>query len=445
MSNSTIAKKKEDKTVKTGSRHVGSRVWQHQILSKLLRGDLGFYEEPSNYASHTLHAFAAKFPPQLPKIFIERLTKPGDIILDPMVGSGTTLVEAVLLNRIGIGFDIDPLALKLCRVKTTPIEPIQLQEAGQRAHQRAATYLEKPKLLERFFAKFDTATSSFIEYWFAPTTKQELAALVLAIEKEEEAVIREFLEVLFSSIIVTKSGGVSLARDLAHTRPHKDETKIPKSALEQFLFKLSKSTKGVSEMSLGSQPPIIQRADCRFLPLKNETVDCIVTSPPYANAIDYMRAHKFSLVWWGHSTKNLSELRAEYIGSERTKKVKQWELPSGCQKTVSAVRQLDTQRAAVLEKYLFDMSAAIGEMYRVLHRKRVALIVVGPSTMRGCRIETHELLAEIGEAKGFLLVYIGQRDLDRNRRMMPARFGNNGQSMIEQRMHEEFVVGLLKP
>ena len=244
---------------------------------------------------------------------------------------------------------------------------------------------------------------------------------------------------------MTKSGGVSLARDLAHTRPHKDKTKVPKNALEQFLFRLTKSSKSVSGMILGSQPPIIERADCRRLPLKNETVDCIITSPPYANAIDYMRAHKFSLVWWGHSTKDLSELRAEYIGSERTGKKEPKELPDGCRKTVLSVKRLDTQKAAVLEKYLFEMSAAIGEMHRVLHHKRVALIVVGPSTMRGYRVETHELLAEIGESKGFSLVYIGQRELDRNRRMMPARFGNNGHSMIEQRMHEEFVIGLLKP
>ena len=196
MANSTAVRERAGGVVGAGSRRAASRNWQYQILSKLLRGDLGFYGEPSNYASHTLHAFAAKFPPQLPRIFIERLTKPGDIVLDPMVGSGTTMVEAVLLNRIGIGFDIDPLALKICRVKTTSAELGRLLEAGQRAHRRAAGYLEQTKLLERFFARFDSSTMDFLEYWFAPKTRLELAALVLAIEKEE-AFVREFLEVLF--------------------------------------------------------------------------------------------------------------------------------------------------------------------------------------------------------------------------------------------------------
>jgi DNA modification methylase len=79
------------------------------IMRDLLNLDLDFHEETSTYSSHALHAFAAKFPPQLPGIFIDRLTKPGDTVLDPMNGSGTTTLEAYLHNRRAIGCDIDPL------------------------------------------------------------------------------------------------------------------------------------------------------------------------------------------------------------------------------------------------------------------------------------------------------------------------------------------------
>lgn len=95
------------------------------VLQELLQGDLDFRGHDSSYASHNLHAFAAKFPPQLPRLFIEKLTQPGETVLDPMVGSGTTLVEAILLGRRAIGFDIDPLALHLCRVKTTPLDSMK--------------------------------------------------------------------------------------------------------------------------------------------------------------------------------------------------------------------------------------------------------------------------------------------------------------------------------
>ncbi len=78
----------------------------HRALSVILAGDLNFHSRASNYASHSLHAFAAKFPPQLPRVFIEGLTEKGETVLDPMMGSGTAIVEAFLCGRKAIGLDI---------------------------------------------------------------------------------------------------------------------------------------------------------------------------------------------------------------------------------------------------------------------------------------------------------------------------------------------------
>lgn len=63
---------------------------------------------------HALHSFPSRFPPQLPAHFIEALTKPGDVVMDPMAGSGTTVLEAVPLGRHGLGFDLDPLSVLQC-------------------------------------------------------------------------------------------------------------------------------------------------------------------------------------------------------------------------------------------------------------------------------------------------------------------------------------------
>ena len=96
-------------------------------LMAVLAEDLEFHGMRTAYATHNLHSFPAKFPPQLPRKFILSLTEPGDTVLDPMAGSGTTLLEARLAGRHAIGFDIDPLALLLCRVKLSPLS------AGQAA------------------------------------------------------------------------------------------------------------------------------------------------------------------------------------------------------------------------------------------------------------------------------------------------------------------------
>jgi DNA modification methylase len=181
------------------------------------------------------------------------------------------------------------------------------------------------------------------------------------------------------------------------------------------------------------------------MPLGDEVIDLIVTSPPYANVIDYMRAHKFSLVWLRESVVNLTELRVRYIGSEKINGTQYAELPD---KTASIIRQLeerDRRKSSILRKYFTEMQAVLADMYRVLRKDAPAIIVVGPSLMRGIDVQTHHCLAEMAQETGFSVIGVVQRSLDRNKRMMPARFGKKTDTMIEQRMHEEYVIGLLKP
>jgi DNA modification methylase len=238
---------------------------------------------------------------------------------------------------------------------------------------------------------------------------------------------------------------VSLARDLAHSRPHLDHSKDPKNAIEQFTTRFHKNIKSIAHITTDGLAAVQLAADARSMPLLSDSIDLIVTSPPYANAIDYMRAHKFSLVWFHESVKTLSQLRAQYIGSERTIGAKDIPLPQGVEGIIRQLAQCDTSKAAILRKYFVEMHAVMAEMYRVLRSDCAAIIVVGPSIMRGIDVPTHHCLAEIAHTIGFSVVGVVQRLLDRNKRMMPARFGMKTNLMIEQRMHEEYVIGLLKP
>jgi hypothetical protein len=415
----------------------------HEKLERLLAGDLEFHGESSRYSSHALHAFAAKFPPQLPRLFIEELTTPGDAVLDPMMGSGTTIVEALLRGRRGVGVDIDPLARMICRVKTSHIASEKALAAGTDALWRAgrATDAEVRKLLD----SFDESSREFIDYWFLPATQEQLGRLLIAVNDEPDDKIREFLLLVFSSVIITKSGGVSLARDLAHSRPHKDRTKEPRHALEQFRRALGRAVAAVGELEHHGGDIQIVEGDARDLPVESSSVDLIVTSPPYANALDYMRAHKFSLVWLGESIKWLGEHRSRYIGSERIDVDLSEKLPPSTEGVLAELKARDPKKEKVVRKYFLDMRRAMGEMFRVLKPNCPAVVVVGTSTMRGYAIPTQECLADLARGLRFDVVGIAERKLDRNRRMMPARFQKSADSMIEQRMHEEYIIALLKP
>jgi len=256
-------------------------------LNTLLKSDLDFHNQISSYSSHNFHSFPAKFPPQLPELFIQGLTDPNDIVLDPMVGSGTTLLEAYLTNRKGIGFDIDPLALKISKVKTTNLNHKKLMEYSRRICSNAKNDLENKidGLTCLLKNRFDSKSKDFLDYWFLPKVQLELFALCRHIQNIEEEDLRNFFEVVFSSIIITQSGGVPPALDLGHTRPHKtkilldkngnilfgDEyfdtskknilTKTVKSPIEEFEKRFYQNIKSLIELNSEGIRPKIRYCD----------------------------------------------------------------------------------------------------------------------------------------------------------------------------------------
>ena len=456
-----------------------SSVLEKQIIPKnllerlkyLLEKNLDFHGSEKEIAAHNLHSFPAKFPPQLPRFFIEHLTSPGDVVLDPMVGSGTTIVEAYLSGRIGIGLDIDVLALKISRAKTSPIKTSDILKIGMVVYQEAKNDVLRGKdvLQSEIETYFDQDSKNFIDGWFLPQTQLELFALLKHIREVQVSELRNFLEVVFSSTIITKMGGVSLALDLAHTRPHKVkalfdssgnyifrsgsfkpekkhvQSKVFKSALEEFKRKLLQSLE-IASSSEKSGKAYLAMANSQQTGLKSNSVDLIITSPPYAsNAIDYMRAHKFSLVWFGYGINELKRERAKYIGGETVSGFPFEQLPAIPEQKIGLLSQVDPKRSKVLRRYFSEMKRSLSEMFRVLKPEKSCIMVVGNSTMKGIDTEIPLCLKEIGESVGFVVPKIGERRLDRDRRMLPTSSKRDPNSQIQQRMMKEYVIGFYKP
>ena len=365
-----------------------------------------------------------------------------------MAGSGTTLVEAARLGRRAVGCDIDPLARMIAAAKLTPVDPSEAIQAGRAVLEAAESDCRENgvELSADLALRFDARTAAFVDYWFPPARQLELLALVRRIEALPEGGTRRFLEVVFSSTIIAKSGGVSLARDLAHTRPHRDLGKRPPSAFVEFEKRLDRNVAAVNGSAPNAVSAEVRAATAENTGLPSGGVDLVVTSPPYANnAIDYMRAHKFSLVWLGWKTSDLTGIRARYLGHDALSETAYDDLPAQCETTLARLSERDGRKAATLRRYFGEMSAVFAEMRRVLKPGGAAAVVVGTSNLRGIDVETHKGLAAIGESAGLDLAGIGERRLDRDRRMMPARWGAKRHSQIEERMHSEYVIGLVKP
>jgi hypothetical protein len=320
--------------------------------------------------------------------------------------------------------------------------------------------------------RLDKKTRQFLDYWYAPKIQLQLLALRVEIERIEDIVLRNFFDLAFSATIITKRGGVSLALDLAHTRPQRAKvvydqqgqpivgkdlvdsdnrrvqllTKKLRSPLSEFNKRISQNLAGILQGGDGLIEPEIRFGDAQEMPLAEATVDLLVTSPPYAsNAIDYMRAHKFSLVWMGYQIDELGQKRQEYIGGEATAGMTFAHMPAMSRAVVEELAAVDEKKGRVLQRYYTEMKRVLAEAYRVLKPGKAAVLVVGSSVLRGIDTCTEQCLAEIGEVVGFEVPRIGVRQLDRNRRMMPAGTTVDSGSQIQQRMHQEYVIGFYKP
>lgn len=246
--------------------------------------DWTFEKANTREATHAVHPYPAKFIPQIPRALIADL-HPGDdsVILDPFCGSGTTLVEAAAVGVPAVGIDLHPLACLISKVKVTPLVG-SLEDAAGAVLARVSTQAvpEIPR----------------VGHWFAAPVQEALAALVVAIEQEIRADIRDALRVAFSSIVVRVSRQESDTRYAAI-----DKNVSRQDVYDQFLRAARSLGDAVSATWRGAARPRVRIINKNVLQTTPGDVDArvslVVTSPPYPNAYEYWLYHKYRMYWLG--------------------------------------------------------------------------------------------------------------------------------------------------
>ena len=415
--------------------------------------DLNFDGHNTLYATHGLHSYAAKCPPQLAKYGIENYSQIGDTLLDPMVGSGTTLVEAKLSGRNAIGYDIDPLACLLAQVKCRELPDKSIEDAFDLIIENVKKQLNLSDTSVECGEnqkQFDIPEFLNRAYWFSPEVSKSLSALSAAISNTQMTDdLRDFFWVAFSSIILTKVS-VANARDIIHSRHHYFEHKSVPNVILKFTDKVRRMRKQMTEFeTLCWDKPkvdiVVKQSDARELPLEDNSIDLVFTSPPYATALDYPRAHFLSVAWMqkriGLDLEQYKTNGATYIGSERGRIGKKFILDEKIssftltQETLLKLAETDIRQANLIQRYFVDMNNVLREISRVLKLGSSAIIVVCPSHIRKIEIQTHKLLTEIAEQSNLKLKEEHTRTIDGNKRILPymqESFGN--------RMSTEYVL-----
>jgi hypothetical protein len=291
----------------------------------------------------------------------------------------------------------------------------------------------------------DVETCSFIDYWFGERQQNALRRLSFLLHQGGEGhAINDALRVALSRTIVTKGRGASLARDVSHSRPHRFYKDNDFDVLRAFL----KSAERVAAR-LSAQPPsgnvMVHRGDARNLVgVATSSIDAAITSPPYLNAIDYLRGHRLSLVWLGYRIGTLRAIRAGSIGSERAPEFGTDILSiERITARIGGIRDLPVRIQRMIDRYAFDLDAALAQLHRVLRPDGTAVIVVGNSTLRGVFVENDWLITALAERQGFRLVDRRVRELPASRRYLPPPA--SGETTLTKRMRTESVLMLVRP
>ncbi len=426
--------------------------------------DLDFHNQNTTYMTHGLHPYGAKFPPQLARWAITTFSSPSDLILDCFSGSGTAAVEARLLDRSIACGDVDPLAERVTLAKSTPLDNQQLSKAVNDLRQRLQSTL--PLILTKYGSlRVDDAPPAVAQvngyrvrlpdfprrdYWFHPRVSIELSVVSQLIGEIHPTEIRRFFEVALSSCIISKTTNtVAHVADLVHTRPHYLQKPNPPSVIEIFLRKLERAQEAMTEFS--SQVNLLRNTswvgeDIRSgLRVEDCSVQLIITSPPYINALDYPRANKFTLPWLGISYEKYQTISLDHIGLQRAP-MQRWQTMASegigidlLDRVVQEVSERSLKSASLVKRYLLDMRDAFKEMHRVLNRGRYAAVVIGESTVDGYRVNSPDLLLRLACSVGFTHVHTISRRLDSGKRYLPFR-----DSGIDGGIREEAVLILHK-
>ena len=254
--------------------------------------------------------------------------------------------------------------------------------------------------------------------------------------------MRDVLWCAFSRLIITKQAGASLAMDLSHSRPHRTFSYAPVKPFRRFLAAVNRVVRScIDRNQAGGVPvPTVHEGDARNLPLPDASIDLVLTSPPYLNAIDYFRCSKFSLVWMGQSIAKLRDLRRRSLGSEAGAGVVPDEESREILVALKLKPSLAARDEAVLLRYICDMRAAVREVARVLSRCGTAVYVIGENTIRGTFIRNALIVTAVAQLSGLRLKKRRGRQLPANRRYLPPPSAERNSAALAARMRREVVL-----
>ena len=376
---------------------------------------------------HLIHTYPAKLLPHIPYFFLNNslFSKPGDNVLDPFCGSGTVLLESILSGRNAFGVDANPLARLISGVKISVLNANQLEIEFVHL---------KNNILKSSSVEFYHPDVVNIDYWYLPHIKVQLSEILASIKRINSQEVRNFFMVCFSNCakkVSLADPRVSVPVRLKYKHYPKDhpfraqnlrklEELKTVNVLEKFSIVVSEnirrlrsynsasSSLGAGKIVANNAKNILNPIDKEFDGLLEESMDLIITSPPYAGAQKYVRASSLNLGWTElANSSDLRELDKLSIGRENYRKYEYSEpIETGISEADELLNEIyntNSLRAHIASNYLVEMRIALSESIRTLKKGGHLVLVAANNQVCKKEFRTQEYLRQIVESLGLKL------------------------------------------
>ncbi len=316
--------------------------------------------------THGFHSYPARMHWATAERVLSGLGMSGGHVLDPFCGSGTVLVEARVAGYASSGTDLNPLAVSLSRLKTSSFDAATRGLLVRTASEVRARSEERVQARAPVRAKLERSELA----WYEPHVVKEMAGLLEEIDKTEEPRIREALRLVFSSLVV------KFSRQRSDTAEQAVSRRVRKGLVSEFFERKAEELADrlrEFERAAKGPPSRVREGDARRLrELVDQSVDLVLTSPPYGNTYDYVSHHARRFAWLGIDPQNLA---AGEIGARR--------------------------RATSADRFARELGFALKSIGEVMRQDALLVMLMGDGEHAGERVPADALVADVASEFGF--------------------------------------------
>lgn len=364
--------------------------------------------EDTQYFTHGFHPYPARMPPHISRRLISMYShSKSDVLLDPYCGSGGVLVEGMLQGHRSIGVDLNPLAVLIAKVKTTPIAPERLEAT------RKSLVEEIEKELSSN-AECEPPKIKRLGFWFKPEAIHELCIIKENLELlKEQKDIYDFFRVCFS-LSVRKASNIRNGEFKLYARQGEELVRFIPEAFRQFrritlrnIEKMRNFVRYIEKHDVGEAT--VLEGDTRSLLkldpelLDEKTVSLVVTSPPYGDShttVAYGQFSRYSSLWLGLPEEKVLSVDERSLGGRLVHKEGNLESHT-LEDILSRISDTDDKRAKEVLAFFFDADKSLEQVARAMipHASHCCYVLAN-RTVRRVPIQTDTIFIELGRKYG---------------------------------------------